>query len=98
MTTSTDGGPAFPHDVRQEITASNGEVYIGDTSRQHGLSRLDYFAAKAMQGERKAWAYAMSDPGGCLHTRLTGSEMEAIARDAYIQAAAMLAESERRGA
>ena len=40
MTTTKDGGPAFPHDGQADYTG--------------GMTLRDYFAAKAMQGELAA--------------------------------------------
>ena len=76
MTTHNDGGPAFPqvraHDERH-----------GETS---GMSRLDYFAGRAMQG----WLAGSDSPFP--HTDYHVS----IATNCFYLAEAMLAESERR--
>lgn len=47
-----DGGPAFPVDERYETTVTSGSLtQIVTGVEQHlGISRLDYFAAHAVQG------------------------------------------------
>lgn len=51
MTTKTDGGPAFPHDVRMVVGANYTPKAFG------GMSLRDYFAAAALTGilANSAW-------------------------------------------
>jgi hypothetical protein len=78
----TDGGPAFPH-VAELVRVDENMVSTRQIT-DGGMSLRDYFAAKAM--------HAM------LNTELrkdAWASVEAISKDAYKQADAMLAAREK---
>lgn len=94
---SKDGGSAFPEiytDPANDPHGLRGDVY-GNTYSYGGMSRLDYFAAAALQGLiANDVALAAFDKRV---TRDPETHYDLVARDAFHFAAAMLAESERRG-
>lgn len=67
-----DGGPAFPI---QFHVSPNSEI-------NHGMSLLDYFAAKAMQAKIISC--------GSMGVSLTSNNVQHFANESYVIAAAML--------
>lgn len=80
---TTDGGSAFPHDPYRESPTGVGNLIAVHHGDYPGMSLLDYFAAKAMQG--------MLADHTTTHETTTG-----LAYVAFNYAEAMLKERERR--
>jgi hypothetical protein len=76
MSTKNDGGPAFP-EVQTDLRMANSQWY-GNTRSVGGMSLRDWFAGMALQGY-------IADNG-------SNFRREALAKDAYAQADAMIAE------
>lgn len=90
MTTIKDGGPAFP--TGQKMDLINGQpLYQGATG---GMTLRDYFAAKAMQGIYACPVQLYRADGTPMPDPLTSGD---IAKMAYEEADAMLAEREKNG-
>ncbi len=84
MSKQDNGGPAFP--VPCSVAPSGDFVWADG-----GMSRLDYFAAAALQG-----LLAAETPDSEFADRGGKTRQEWVAVESFSQAAAMLAESERR--
>jgi hypothetical protein len=76
MNAHDSGGPAFPSSIAVGLS---GDLYDTSDFGSEGMSLRDYFAAKAMQGITSV-----------LHQGIRPCDIDAMARDAYGIADAML--------
>ncbi len=74
-----DGGPAFPTEVGNTNGGNNWHQTGPTTAQFHGISKRDYFAAKAMQG-LLADPENATDPGEDLED-FAGRVAEATSRE-----------------
>jgi hypothetical protein len=92
MTLYEAGGPAFPTMI--ELDHCNGPTHA------IGITVLDYFAAKALQGMLTQHSGEVNIEGGTsidpLNHCCTNASRMATAREAYDLAAAMIAERDKR--
>ena len=86
MSAINDGGPAFPPQVARDADGILQEVAV--YGMQSGMTLLDYFAAKAMQGD---WSSQGDDNGvGIFSPEVPNATLDRSARLYYRMAEAML--------
>jgi hypothetical protein len=83
MSKAESGGAAFPTMDCDEASLSNGGSY----TREHGMTKREYFAAKALQG-----IIANGEAGTYDNTVRYGSSVRAAAKIAVEMADALLVE------